>query len=87
MSLPMTSNPSNRERLLAISQRRSELDLQIKEKERRMRRAFDELFTPAQRPSGRMGSLVANAGTVAAIADGALLGYRLFRQFRKFTRK
>lgn len=83
----MSSNPTNRERLAAISQRRTELDQQIKEKERRMRRAFDELFAPAQRPTGRMGSLVANAGTIAAIADGALLGYRLFRQFRRFTKK
>lgn len=83
----MISSPTKRERLAAIAQRRSELDQQIKDRERRMRRAFDELFAPAQRPVGRMGSLVANAGMIAAIADGALLGYRLFRQFRKFTKK
>lgn len=75
------------ERLAAIVQRSEELDRLIALKERNMRRNFDTLFKPQQRPSGRLGSLMLNVSTLISIADGALLGYRLFRRFKRFGLK
>lgn len=74
------------EQLAAIRARREEIDREILIRERRMRKSVDALFSPAPRPVGRFSALMANAGTIAAVADGALLGYRLFRQIRRFTK-
>lgn len=75
---------TNAERLAALQKRSEELDRQIHQKERRIRSSFDELFAPAPKPTGRVSSFVANASSIAAVVDGAILGYRLYRQFRKF---
>lgn len=69
-----------------IAARRAKLDQEIAIRERRIRKTVDTLFTPAPRPTGRFGAIVANAGTLAAIVDGAILGYRLFRQVRRFIK-
>lgn len=81
----MTTNsqPTQAQRLADIQERRAQLDRQIRRKERNMKKTYNALFAPTSRPKGRVSFLVSNAGTVAAIADGALLGFRILRKIRK----
>lgn len=80
----MTNNKlSQAERLAAIEKRRALIAKQLLKKKRSMRHGYKELMAPAPSPIGRFGSFVANAGTIAAIADGALMGYRLFRKIKR----
>ncbi|MBQ0165213.1 MAG: hypothetical protein KBS75_08470 [Bacteroidales bacterium] len=71
------------ERLQMIEQRKKELDRQIRIKERRMRSIYDALTAPSTRPSGLVSKAISNVSTMAAIADGLLIGYRVLRKFRR----
>lgn len=79
----MNNKISQAERLAAIEKRRSLISKQLKQKKRSIRHSYKELMSPAPTPIGRLGSFVASAGTIAAIADGALMGYRLYKKVRK----
>lgn len=48
-----------------------------------MAAAYEELSTPSVRPKGAFSTLLANAGTIATMVDGALMGYRVMSQLRR----
>lgn len=79
----MASAQSNKERMAAIAAYRAQLDKKIRQKERRMAAAYEELSTPSVRPKGAFSTLLANAGTIATMVDGALMGYRVMSQLRR----
>lgn len=80
------STPTPTQRLEEIHTKREALDKEIKLREKRIRKAYDAIFTPDPTPAGRISTLVANAGKIAAVADGVLFGYRILRQIRRYTK-
>lgn len=80
----MASHLSNKERMAAIADRREQLDKKIRSKERRISRLYDELSAPSTTaPVGSVSALISNAGTIASIIDGVLMGYRVMSRLRR----
>lgn len=79
----MSNKLSQAERLAAIEKRRALIEKKIKRKQRSMRHSYRELTAPVSSPGARLTYLMANAGTFATFAKGALVGYKVYKKVRK----
>lgn len=73
-----------RHNLSTIEAEKQKLKEQIAESEASIARCYDELFAPPV-AENRMEYWVNQAGRAAAVYDGVMTGYKLFRRFRLFT--
>lgn len=77
---------TQKERMAAIAAHRAELDKKIRSKERRIKSLYNEFTAPSKAPIGSVSSLISNAGTIATVVDGVLLGYRVMSRLRRLFR-